>query len=116
MGDSIDEAAMPRLRTDVWVAAYMRRCSAGGAFVALSRRGDQSAGAIYIEVLHADGSDLWVPAPGGGGRVLERVMQGAPGFEVAERMAREQKFDSDLWLVTVEDRDGRHFLQDFEHV
>jgi hypothetical protein len=116
MGHALDDAAMPRLRSDVWVAAYMRRCAAGGAFVALSRRGDQSAGAIFIEVMHADGVDLWGPAPGGGGRVLERVLQAVAGFEVAERMAKEKAFDSDLWLVTVEDREGRDFLQDHEHV
>ena len=41
---------MPRLRADVWVAAYVRRCIGAGAFAALSRRGDASAGAIFIEV------------------------------------------------------------------
>jgi len=111
-----DDGSMPRLRSDVWVAAYLRRCSAAGAFVALSHRGDDSAGAIFIEILHAEGSDLWAPAPGGGGRVMERVLQAVPGFEVSERMARERSFDTDLWLVTVEDRAGRHFLQDHEHV
>lgn len=116
MGDAFNDAAMPRLRSDVWVAAYMRRCAARGAFVALSRRGDSSAGAIFIEILHDTGVDLWGPAPGGGGRVLECVMRGVPSFEVAERMAKERAFDSDLWLVTVEDRAGRTFLEDGEHV
>jgi hypothetical protein len=27
-------------------------------------------------------------------------------------LAREADFDSDLWLVEVEDRQGRHFLDD----
>ncbi len=115
MGDSIDEAAMPRLRADIWVAAYLRRCAGAGAFAALSRRGDDSAGTIFIEVLHDEGGDLWAPAPGAG-RVLERVLHAVPPFEIAERMERERKFDSDLWLVTVEDRAGRHFLADHEHV
>lgn len=107
---------MPRLRADIWVAAYLRRCAGEGAFAALSRRGDASAGTIFIEVLHDEGGDLWAPAPGGSGRVLERVLQAVPTFEIAERMERESRFDSDLWLVTVEDRAGRHFLADDEHV
>lgn len=107
---------MPRLRADVWVAAYVRRCIGAGAFAALSRRGDASAGAIFIEVLHGVGGDLWAPALGGDGRVFERVLADAPSFEIAERMAKEARFDSDLWLVTVEDREGRHFLSDHEHV
>ena len=106
----------PRLRLAVWVAAYMRRCSGQGAFVALSRHGDDSAGAIFIEVLHARGSDLWAAAPGSNGRVFERVLDAGAAYEVAERIDKEAKFDSDLWLVTVEDRDGRSFLEPDEHV
>jgi hypothetical protein len=31
-------------------------------------------------------------------------------LDVEERMTRELRFDSDLWLVEVDDRAGRHFL------
>jgi hypothetical protein len=31
-------------------------------------------------------------------------------LDVEERMARELRFDPDLWLVEVDDRAGRHFL------
>jgi hypothetical protein len=30
--------------------------------------------------------------------------------EIEARLAREIKFDPDLWIVEVEDRAGRHFL------
>lgn len=110
------DAALPRLRTGIWVDAYMRRCRAAGAFVALSRHGDDSAGTIFIEILHEGGSDLWAPVPGGGGRVFERVLSGVAGHALSERMMREADFDEDLWLVTVEDRQGRHFLGEGEHV
>ena len=32
--------------------------------------------------------------------------------EVDALLAREASFDSDMWLVEVEDRGGRHFLDD----
>jgi hypothetical protein len=31
-------------------------------------------------------------------------------LDVEERMSRESRFDTDLWLVEVDDRQGRHFL------
>ena len=107
----------PRLRAAIWVDAYMRRCRAAGAFASIGRKGDESAGAIFIECLHGAGVDLYAPRTrDDGGRGFERVLAGVPGFEVAERLEREAAFDGDLWLVTVEDRDGRVFLGEDEGV
>jgi len=111
--DGID---LPRLRADVWVAAYLRRCAWQGAFASLSRKGDESAGTIFLEILHANGNDLWMPAPGAIGRVFERPLKDVSGAELAESVAREVSFDRDLWLVTVEDRAGRDFLEAHERV
>ena len=109
------DGTTPRLRAGVWVDAYIRRCRTAGAFVSISRRGDDSAGAVFIECLHADGADLYGPRMrDDGGRAFERVLAAVPGFEVAERIEREARFDGDLWLVTVEDRGGRVFLMDDE--
>ncbi|MGZ3362389.1 MAG: DUF1491 family protein, partial [Xanthobacteraceae bacterium] len=36
--------------------------------------------------------------------------QPAPEAKVEERLARELRFDPDVWIVEVEDRAGRHFL------
>jgi hypothetical protein len=100
-----------RLKSSIWVAAYVRRCSSAGAFAAISRRGDESAGAIFVECLHRDGTDLYGPRfREDGGRAFEKLMENATNLEVAERIEREARFDSDLWLVTVEDREGRHFF------
>jgi len=100
-----------RLKSSVWVAAYVRRCSHQGAFAAISRKGDESAGAIFVECLHRHGADLFGPTfRDDGSRAFEKLMAGATTVDVAERIAKEAAFDSDLWVVTVEDRDGRHFL------
>ncbi|MEM0905998.1 MAG: DUF1491 family protein [Pseudomonadota bacterium] len=106
-----DDGLRPRLKSALWVDGYMRRCRAQGAFASLSRRGDQSAGAIFIEVLHSEGTDLLGPAPGSNGRVFERLVVAEPGWVVAERLQKEMAFDADLWVVTVEDPKGRTFLE-----
>jgi hypothetical protein len=36
--------------------------------------------------------------------------QPASEAKVEERLARESRFDPDVWIVEVEDRAGRHFL------
>ncbi|MEM7695018.1 MAG: DUF1491 family protein [Pseudomonadota bacterium] len=104
------ETALPRLRSYFWTTAYLRRVSEAGAFGSVSRRGDPSAGTVFIEVFHDEGVDLWAPAAGALGRRFDRVLAGAASFEVSERMEREVAFDTDLWLLTVEDRAGRVFL------
>ena len=46
-----------------------------------------------------------------GVRRFDRILNDAIGPDVSERMDREVKFDSDLWWVEIEDRQGRHFAE-----
>ncbi len=106
-----------RLRSDFWVSAYLRRCSVEGADAALRKRGAAEAGAIFVKVDHLDGTaSLYGPAPqlfldDSGERLFAPILQGVMPLDVEERMTRELRFDPDLWLVEVDDRQGRHFLE-----
>jgi hypothetical protein len=103
-----------RLRSDIWVAAYLRRCGVEGASAVLRRRGAAEAGAIFVKVDHLDGSaTLYAPAPQslaaaaplGVERLFARPHK-APSIdsdEAEERLKREIAFDPDLWIVEVED-------------
>ena len=52
-----------RLRSDIWVAAYLRRCAVEGAPAVLRRRGAAEAGAIFVKVDRLDGAAaLYGPA------------------------------------------------------
>ena len=110
-----------RLRTDIWVAGYLRRVMAGGGFVAVRKKGAPEAGAIFIRIDHLDGTNqLYGPAPqsmleAGGDRRFVRLHDDAAidGAAVESRLAKEGRFDSDLWIVEVEDRQGRHFLDEY---
>ena len=53
-----------RLKSGIWVAAYLRRCQSAGVFGAVSRRGAEEAGAVFVKVALLDGNAvLYVPAP-----------------------------------------------------
>lgn len=117
-----------RLRSDLWVAAYLRRCGADGAPAVLRRRGAPEAGAIFVKLDRLDGSSaLYGPAPQSVDvdlrRGVERLFVRLHGPEwidnqdAEKRLERELSFDPDLWIVEVEDRHGQPRLdlapQDF---
>lgn len=109
-----------RLKSAIWVAAYVRRCNTEGSFAAVRRRGAEEAGAIFVKISKLDGTAaLFGPAPQSAfesARPIEHLFTSlfpqpfAPEADVEAKIAREQKFDPDLWLVEVEDRAGRNFL------
>jgi len=108
-----------RLRADIWVAAYLRRCAVEGAYAVLRRRGAAEAGAIFIKLDRLDGTAaLFGPAPqteigeAGIERVWARAHE-APWLapdEIESRLRKELSFDPDIWIVEIEDREGRCFL------
>jgi hypothetical protein len=106
-----------RLRSDFWVSAHLRRCAVEGIDAVLRRRGAAEAGAIFLSVDRLDGTaDLYGPAPQSelesaeGGRVFAPVLQGRTPLDISERMAREIRFDPDLWWLGIDDRAGRSLL------
>jgi hypothetical protein len=107
-----------RLRSDLWISAYLRRCAVEGAAAYLRRRGAAEAGAIFVKVDRLDGqAALFGPAPPGevddGGRLFSRLHKEdwIDSSNIETRLKREIDFDVDLWIVEVEDREGRNFLE-----
>jgi hypothetical protein len=108
-----------RLKSNIWVAAYLRRCQVNGIFGAVRRRGAEEAGAIFIKLVLLDGhAMLFTPAPQTAyddSRPVERVFAPSSSQPVAEqvieeRLSKEIRFDPDVWIVEIEDKAGRHFL------
>jgi hypothetical protein len=105
---------MSRLRSDIFVSALIRRANGQGAFAALTHKGSEEAGAIFVKVARMDRTaDLYGPAPqsvfdeASPDRQFEQLMAAAPEFEVDDRIRSERRFDSDCWVVEIEDREGR---------
>lgn len=84
------------------------------------RRGAEEAGAIFVKIARLDGTAaLFGPAPQTefaeahpSARRFAACTSGPfiPEADVEARIQRELRFDPDLWLVEVEDRQGRDFL------
>ena len=109
-----------RLKTALWVAAYLRRCQVEGVFGVVRRRGAEEAGAIFVRISRLDGtSDLFGPAPQSAFEAAEGTARAftpslatlpAVDAEIEAYLAREVRFDPDVWIVEIEDRAGRNFL------
>ena len=101
------------LSTDLWVSALIRRAELSGAFGMVIRKGDARAGAVLVKALNRpEGTArLYAEATRMDG---ERVwMQPVPSEREAELDAyveRAVRVDPDVWVVEIDDRQGRHFL------
>lgn len=102
----------PRLAAGVWVAAYLRRLEAEGIPAFVGRRGDATAGAVIVKLATMDGRaqafqrsfDLTT-----GGRAWIVLAEG-PEAEVDALVLRSRGRDPDLWVIELEDRQGRTLL------
>jgi hypothetical protein len=110
---------MRKLGLSTQKTAYIRDL-ARHARDGVRRRGAEEAGAIFVKVNRLDGTaELFGPAPQSvfeaarpADRLFNRCLpqQETSEAKVEERLARELRFDPDVWIIEVEDRAGRHFL------
>lgn len=98
-----------RVTSDFWTSALLRRVFGAGGFAAVLRRGAAEAGAIFVVVRgRLDDVALFGPAPQAGyatGRPDERVfvrLLPTTQAEVDAKLSREERFDSDLWVMEIE--------------
>ncbi|MBC8240790.1 MAG: DUF1491 family protein [Alphaproteobacteria bacterium] len=106
----------PRVTAELWVKAHIRKCNVHAIPAMVVRRGDSTAGAIFIKVNHL-GSGCMVLAPTNsldGGRQWRRAIGEAlvPDAEADAYIARQLNMDPDLWVLEIEDREGRHLMED----
>ncbi len=99
------------LRSDLWVSAFVRRHNDIGHICVVAYRGDATAGQIFIEIDHLDGTgSLLVPAPAvavaeeSEDRLFVLRLDHVEPSEVAQRIEREQRIDPDLWVIALEMR------------
>jgi hypothetical protein len=99
--------------SDIWVAALIRRAELGGAFPVVVRKGDARAGSVLIKVLNRSQGTarLYAEATRGDGeKVWMRPALSEQETELDAYIARAARVDPDIWVVEIDDRDGRHFL------
>jgi hypothetical protein len=100
-----------RLTAEFWVQAYLARLRLADIPAFVTARGDATAGAVVVKLNTLDGSARafarsWDAS---GARVWTPIAEGGEA-EVDEAVGRQRRFDPDLWVIEVEDRGGRHLL------
>ena len=103
-----------RLTSDVWVSAYLTRLRLVEIPVFVTRKGDATAGSVLVKLNTLDGQakafqrqfDLM-----SGNREWVVVAEGAEE-DVDASLTKQASFDPDLWVLEVEDKKGRHLLDD----
>lgn len=81
----------------------------------VAQRGDKDAGAVFVRVNRLDGtSDLLSAMTDMDGARLWRYLLPAasPNADIEARIAQECGYDSDAWVVEIEDRQARHFIEE----
>lgn len=105
---------MTRLTAEFWVQAYLTRLRLQDIPAFVVSHGDNTAGAVLIKLNTLDGNaaayqrsfDLM-----SGQRNWMVLSEGAES-EVDAALQKQRGFDPDLWIIEVEDRQGRHLLDE----
>ncbi len=105
---------MPRLTAEFWVAAYLARLRLADIPVYITAKGDPTAGAVIVKLATLDGRarafqrsyDLQAD-----GRIWVVLAEGAEA-DVDAALSRQRDRDRDLWLIEIEDRQGRTLLDE----
>ncbi|PLS19894.1 DUF1491 family protein [Neptunicoccus cionae] len=104
---------MVRVTAEFWVKAYLRRLALADIAAFVTARGDATAGAVLVKQAPLDGTATLYQRSYNldGDRVWVTLAQG-PERDVDEAVRRQRSFDPDIWVVEVEDRAGRHLLDE----
>lgn len=103
-----------RLATEFWIKAYITRLRAVHIPVYVVRHGEDTSGGVLVKVALLNGQthifeqryDMLADV-----RKWECVFQGSDQ-EANEWSERQAGRDPDLWVIELEDREGRHLLDE----
>jgi hypothetical protein len=100
------------LSTDIWVSALLKRVEIAGSFATIAKKGDARAGSVIIKVLNLRTREAYVlrEAQTGEDTLWMRPVETLNEPDVDAYIERQLKYDPDLWVVEIEDAEGRNFL------
>ncbi len=103
-----------RLTARMWVDAYLTRLRLSDIPAFVVAHGDDTGGAVLVKLATLDGRaqafqrsfDLMT------GERNWMVLSEGDESEVDAAISRQRGYDPDLWVIEVEDRAGRHLLDE----
>lgn len=101
------------IASDIWVAALIRRAELAGAFAVVVRKGDPRAGAVLVKAVNRRAGEVRLYAEafrGDGERVWMEPQSSRAEADLDAYIERAARIDPDLWVVEVEDPQGRNFI------
>jgi len=101
-----------RLTAEFWVQAYLTRLRLRDIPAFVTAHGDDTAGAVLVKLNTLDGCAAAYQRSFDVMSDARHWLVLAEGEESAvdAAIARQRGFDPDLWVIEVEDRAGRHML------
>jgi hypothetical protein len=105
----------PRIKSAIQVQAIIRRAEVAGAQAFLVRRGQADAGALFLKVSRLDGTyTVLNQARRGDGELIWTKPLGDSAGEaaVSKYLEKQLRFDPDVWILEIEDREGRAFVDE----
>ena len=106
---------LPRIKTAIQIKAIIRRAEVAGAHAFLVRRGQEDAGALFLKISRLDGTfTILNQARRGGGELIWTMPLGDSVDETASAkyLEKQLRFDPDIWILEIEDREGRAFVDE----
>ena len=106
---------MARLRSKIWVQAYLKRLELQTIAAYVTSHGDDHSGVILIKVMKMDGSaqlyqktfdlqnnrNAWV-----------KIFEGLD-VDIDTLLEKQKANDPDLWVVEIESASGQNYLDEF---
>ena len=102
------------LKAEIWVKAQIKLCDRNVIPAVISRRGDPDAGTVLLklnrledgcqvltQVRTAEGDRAWMRGTGD---------TPVPEIDADTYIERQLKFDPDIWVLEIEDPEGRYEL------
>ena len=99
-----------RVTSEIWVSALTRRVFGAGGFATVAKRGASEAGAVFL-ILRGRAGEMTLLGPAAQSaydgrkptdRLFTTLLTTDEPDAVEDRLARERKFDPDLWIVELE--------------
>ena len=101
----------PRLKAKLWVHAVIRQCGVLAIPAMVVAKGDEDAGAVLVKLNRgAEGCEVFTQVRDGEGEAAWLRATGPDPVDEAKADAyinRQRDFDCDLWVLEIEDRQGR---------